>query len=150
MSTPNGKLTPGSSTSTHTWMLPAPASPTYGWFLIPTTVWVSGITAGEKKNTVSFNMATCTRAPNADLAVLQHLLPPAPRKRAQRAKRTTAGLVDVDVDDARPTPAIARRSMMRGKKLRSLAMPCPDRREGDEQVASAGVSASSAALQLTE
>ena len=40
---------------------------------------------------------------SADLAALQHLLPPAPRKRAQRARRTTAGLVDVDV--ARPTLA---------------------------------------------
>ena len=47
VSTPNG--TPGSSTSTHTWMLPAPSSTTYGWFRIPTTVWVPGITAAGEK-----------------------------------------------------------------------------------------------------
>ena len=78
----------------------------------------------------------------ADLEALQHSRPPAPRKRAQRARRTTAGLVDVDV--ARPTLAIAAFNEAREEIARPTvaALQCSDRREGDEQVAFAGISAS--------
>ena len=116
-------------------------------FLIPTTVWVSGITAREKKNTVSLWLHSAHEPQmqhiSADLAALQHLLPPAPRKRAQRARRTTAGLVGVDV--ARPMLAIAAFNEAREEIARPTvaALQCSDRREGDEQVAFAGVSASS-------
>ena len=89
VSTPNG--TPGSSTSTHTWMLPAPSSTTYGWlFRQPSTVWVFGITAREEKNTVSLWHEPRIQHISADLTALQYLLPPAPRKRSQ-----TAGHVDI-------------------------------------------------------